>query len=224
MNRVSFLLILIASIFFVAACNNMQANANKAIANDPRAVPPFTANAQPVADPEIAVIETEGYGTIKIELYSNVAPKMVAQFKSLATSGFYNGTTFHRIDPSLGIIQGGDPNSKDDDPNNDGTGNSNLPNVPHEFSDILYDAGIVGAARRGGGGGLTEQQSWDTANCQFFITLKRQPAFDKRYTVFGKVIEGLGDAKIIAGAPTAAPGSERPAEKIAIKSITIQKK
>ncbi|MEP6924670.1 MAG: peptidylprolyl isomerase, partial [Pyrinomonadaceae bacterium] len=84
-------------------------------------------------------------------------------------------------------------------------------------------AGFVGAARRGAGGGLTEQQGWDTANCQFFITLKRQPAFDKRYTVFGKVIEGLNEARIIAGAPTAA-GGERPTEKIIIKSITIQKK
>lgn len=223
-NRTILFFILVSSVF-AFACNNNQSNINGTAANtkDPRAVPPFAENAKPVADAEIAVIETEGYGTIKMELYSNVAPAMVAQFKALASEGFYNGVTFHRINPKLGIIQSGDPNSKDDNPINDGAGGSNKPNVPHEFSDIPYDAGIVGAARRGGGGGLTEQQGWDTANCQFFITLKRQPDFDKRYTVFGKVIEGLNEARIIAGAPTAA-GGERPTEKIVIKSITIQKK
>lgn len=218
-NRAILFLVLILS-FFPAACNNNQANSNKTTAaNDPRPVPPFTANAKPIADAEIAVIETEGYGTIKMELYSNIAPKMVAQFKALANEGFYNGVTFHRINSS--VIQGGDPNSKDDNPTNDGAGSSNKPNVSAEFNDIPYDVGIVGAARRGAGGGLTEQQGWETANCQFFIMLKREPRFDKLYTVFGKVIEGMNEVRIIAGAPVT-PGTERPAEKIGIKSITIQ--
>ena len=96
---------------------------------------------------EIAVIEMEqpAFGTIKMELYSNIAPKMVAQFKELAKEGFYNGLTFHRINQS--VIQGGDPNSKDNDPDNDGTGSSDKQNVPAEFSDIPFDTGIVGAAR-----------------------------------------------------------------------------
>jgi cyclophilin family peptidyl-prolyl cis-trans isomerase len=222
-NRTILFLILVSSVF-AFSCNNNQSNTNSLVnSNLPKAAPPYTKDAKPVADPEIAVIETEGYGTIKMELYSNIAPQMVAQFKGLANEGFYNGTTFHRINPSLGIIQGGDPNSKDDNPTNDGVGGSNKPNVPHEFSDIPYDAGIVGAARRGGGGGLTEQQAWDTANCQFFISLKRQPGFDKLYTVFGKVITGLNESRIIASAPTTA-GSERPAEKIVIKRITIEKR
>lgn len=216
-NRAILFLVVISS--FVA-CSNNQANTNAAV-NSPRPAPPFTANAQPVADPEIAVIETDGYGTIKMELYSNIAPKMVAQFKALANEGFYNGVTFHRINKI--VVQGGDPNSKDANPTNDGAGNSTKPNVPHEFSDVPYDVGIVGAARRGAGGGLTEQQGWETANCQFFITLKREPSFDKLYTVFGKVIEGMNEARIIAGAPVS-PGTERPSEKIVIKSITIKAK
>ena len=85
------------------------------------------------------------YGTITIELYSNIAPKAVARFKELAKEGVYNGTTFHRVNAS--VIQGGDPNSKDEDPENDGMGSSNKPNVPAEFSDIPYDTGTVGAAR-----------------------------------------------------------------------------
>jgi cyclophilin family peptidyl-prolyl cis-trans isomerase len=165
---------------------------------------------KPEADAQAAVIETD-YGRIVIELYPNLAPKMVERFKQLANEGFYNGTTIHRIDPELGIIQGGDPNSKDNDPLNDGGGSSQYPNVPAEFSDIPYDRAIVGAARA---------QSNDSANCQFFITLKRQPAFDKRYTIFGRVIEGLGNADIISNAPVV-EGSERPADKVLVKSVTL---
>jgi cyclophilin family peptidyl-prolyl cis-trans isomerase len=165
---------------------------------------------KPEADQQAAIIETD-YGRIVIELYPNLAPKMVARFKQLAGEGFYNGTTVHRIDPNLGIIQGGDPNSKDADPANDGAGSSPYPNVPAEFSDVLYERGVVGAARA---------QSNDSANCQFFVTLKRQPAFDKRYTVFGRVIEGLNNADIISTAPVA-EGTDRPADKVLIKSVTL---
>ncbi len=170
-------------------------------------------NVKPEPDAEAAVIETD-YGKIVLELYPNLAPNMVARFKQLIKEGFYNGTTFHRIDPGLGIIQGGDPLSKDANPDNDGQGSSSNPNVAAEFSDVPYERGTVGAARAA---------SVDSANCQFYITLKRQPAFDKRYTVFGRVIDNqsLNNADIIMGAPTAA-GTERPADKIVIKSITLQ--
>jgi cyclophilin family peptidyl-prolyl cis-trans isomerase len=165
---------------------------------------------KPEPDAQAAVIETD-FGRIVLELYPNLAPKMVERFKQLASEGFYNGTTIHRIDPELGIIQGGDPNSKDNDPANDGAGSSPYPNVPAEFSDIPYERGIVGAARA---------QANDSANCQFFITLKRQPAFDKRYTVFGRVIDGLSNADIISTAPTT-EGSDHPSDKILVKSVTL---
>jgi peptidyl-prolyl cis-trans isomerase B (cyclophilin B) len=165
---------------------------------------------KPEADAEAAVIETD-YGRIVIELYPNLAPQMVARFKKLAGAGFYNGTAIHRIDPELGIIQGGDPNSKDNNPLNDGMGSSPEPNLPAEFSDIIYERGTVGAARA---------QTEDSANCQFYITLKRQPAFDKRYTVFGRVIEGIGNADIISNAPVT-EGADRPLDKIIVKSITL---
>jgi peptidyl-prolyl cis-trans isomerase B (cyclophilin B) len=182
---------------------------------------------KPQPDQEVAVIETANYGAIVIELYPNIAPNMVTRFKQLINEGFYNGTTFHRIDPELGIIQGGDPLSKDDDPANDGMGDSKYPNVPGEMSDVLYDRGIVGAARKGaspaveGRPEVTEAQARDTANCQFFISLKAQPQFDMKYTVFGKVIQGQNTVDVIAGAPVE-PETERPADRIVIKSITLQ--
>lgn len=166
----------------------------------------------PVADGEIAVIEMEqpAFGMIKIELYSNIAPKMVERFKELAREGFYNGTTFHRV--SGIVIQGGDPNSKDDNPANDGAGGSDKPDVPAEFSDIPFERGTIGAARTA---------DPNSANCQFYITLQRYPSWDKNYTVFGKVIEGMNNASTISGVPK---NRESPLDKVVIKSITIQPK
>lgn len=189
----------------------------------------ITKGVTPEPDSEVGVIEMEeaGYGKIVIELYANLAPKMVERFKQLAREGFYSGTTFHRLNPTLGIIQGGDPLSKDEDPANDGTGDSPYPNVPGEMSDVPFTRGTVGAARKGampafgGRPALTEKEARDTANCQFFITLKPQPQFDRRYTVFGKVILGLNNADVIMGAPVD-EGTERPADKIVIKSVTIE--
>ena len=167
----------------------------------------------PIADTEIAVIEMDNpaYGTIKMELYSNIAPKAVARFKELAKEGFYNGVTFHRINAS--VIQSGDPLSKDDNPANDGTGKSDKPNVLAEFSDILYDVGIVGAARG---------QDNNSANSQFFITLKRESGFDQKYTIFGKVIEGMNNVMTISGVQP--KQGERPVEPIRIKTIRIEPK
>lgn len=165
----------------------------------------------PVADPDVAVIEMENsaaYGKIVIELYSNVAPKMVQRFKDLAQDGTYDGVTWHRINES--VIQSGDPLSKDDDPKNDGTGKSNRPNVEAEFSDLKYDAGIVGAARGSDN---------NSANSQFFITLKREAGFDNRYTIFGKVIDGINNVRTISGVQP--KDGERPLEAVRIKHISI---
>ena len=190
----------------LSACGTKPANTRNTSA------PEIRKGVKPVADNEIAVIEMENsaaYGTIKIELYSNIAPKMVEQFKALAKAGVYDGTTFHRINQT--VIQGGDPLSKDDDPTNDGTGGSDKPNVPAEFSDIPYDTGIVGAAR---------SQDPNSANAQFFIMLKREPGFDGKYTIFGKVIDGMNNVRTISGVQP--KQGERPVEPVRIKKITIE--
>ena len=200
----------LAAALFVVGCSPAS-NSNSAKSGSNAEVKKGVA---PVADNEIAVIELENsaaYGNIKIELYSNIAPKMVAQFKALAREGVYDGVTFHRINQS--VIQGGDPLSKDSDPSNDGTGKSDKPNVPAEFSDIPYDTGIVGAAR---------SQDVNSANSQFFITLKREQAFDTKYTIFGKVIEGMNNVRTISGVQP--KDGERPVEAIRIKTIRIEPK
>src|SRR5215211_6967017 len=109
MSKKLSILLLIFSVFLSISCDKSQssnANANK------KGAAKIQKGVTPVADNEIAVIEMEepAYGTIKIELYSNVAPKMVARFKELAKEGFYDGVTFHRVNQS--VIQSGDPLSK----------------------------------------------------------------------------------------------------------------
>jgi cyclophilin family peptidyl-prolyl cis-trans isomerase len=195
------------------ACNDKNANINSKDANANAAKESnVKAGVKPQADAEVAVIETADYGRIVIELYPNVAPKMVERFKKLISEHFYDGTAVHRVDASLGIIQGGDPNTKGSNVATYGMGNSPYPNVPAEFSDIPYERGTVGAART---------QDINGANCQWFITLKKQPAFDKKYTVFGRVIDGIKNAEVIMGAPTE-QGTPRPLDKVVIKSMTLQ--
>ncbi len=208
--------VLIALTFLVlsfSACNEKNANttSNEANANAAKESSAKT-GVKPQADAQVAVIETADYGRIVIELYPNIAPKMVERFKRLINEHFYDGTAVHRVDPGLGIIQGGDPLTKGSNTAVYGTGNSPYPNVPAEFSDIPYDRGTLGAARTNDING---------ANCQWFITLKKQPAFDKKYTVFGRVIDGVNNAEVIMHAPTD-QGSPRPSDKVVIKSVTLQ--
>jgi peptidyl-prolyl cis-trans isomerase B (cyclophilin B) len=209
-KKLSLFLVLFSVVFSLSCANNGKKTSNsnaKSAANAD-----VKKGVTPVADNEIAVMETD-FGTIKIELYSNIAPKMVARFKELAKEGFYNGIAFHRINNS--VIQAGNPDTKSGAaPSMSGKeGDSGKPNVEAEFSDIPYDTGILGAARLG--------NDVNSANSQFFIMLKREKAFDNNYTVFGKVIEGLNNVMLISGVPRE---GEKPNPPVRIKSVTIQPK
>lgn len=207
MKHLAFLVFVFALVF-VTSCNtsgnkpaNSKANANAEVKK----------GVTPVADPDIAVIEMESpaYGTVKVELYSNIAPKMVARFKELATEGYYDGIIYHRINQS--VIQAGNADTKPGKTLNPAKeGDSGKPNVEAEFSDFPYDTGILGAARLG--------NDVNSQNSQFFITLKREAAFDNKYTVFGKVIDGMNNVRIIAGVPK---DGEKPTETVRIKHISI---
>jgi cyclophilin family peptidyl-prolyl cis-trans isomerase len=212
-SRLGFLVALTGLVFSFTACNEKSSNTTSNDANGNAAKESSAkTGVKPQADAQVAVIETADYGRIVVELYPNVAPKMVERFKKLINEHFYDGTAVHRVDPGLGIIQGGDPLTKGSNTAVYGTGNSPYPNVPAEFSDIPYDRGTLGAARTNDING---------ANCQWFITLKKQPAFDKKYTVFGRVIDGVNNAEVIMHAPTD-QGSPRPSDKVVIKSVTLQ--
>jgi peptidyl-prolyl cis-trans isomerase B (cyclophilin B) len=134
----------------------------------------------PSGSDEIAVIQVRDFGEIRIRFFPDKAPGHVENFKKLAKQGFYDGTTFHRIIPGF-MIQGGDPNSKDDDPSNDGTGDPGY-KIKAEFNDVPHSRGIVSMARA---------NHPDSAGCQFFIVVKESPFLDGKYTVFGEVTSGM---------------------------------
>jgi len=201
--------ICIACSLFVLSCgdNKNVANTNKT------ASPDVKKGVAPIADAEVAVIEMENgsaFGKITLELYSNIAPKTVARFKELAKEGYYDGIAFHRVNPS--VIQAGDANSKNySAPKAAKEADSGKPNVAAEFSDVFYDTGILGAARLG--------NDVNSANSQFFITLKREPGFDNKYTVFGKVVDGMNNVRTISAVQP--KDGERPQEPVRIKTISI---
>jgi len=119
-------------------------------------------------------------GKIKLELFAKDAQKTVANFIKLAKRGFYNGTKFHRVIKDF-MIQGGDPNSKDDDWSNDGTGGPGY-KFEDEFNPNKLVRGVLAMANSGP----------NTNGSQFFIvTAQATPWLDGKHTAFGKVIEGM---------------------------------
>ena len=160
---------------------------------------------------EVAVIKTS-MGTIVLEFLPDVAPKMVTNFKDLATSGFYNGTTFHRVINGF-MIQGGDPLSKDNDPRNDGTGDGPR-KMPAEFTTKYgHTRGMVSTARGG---------DPNSGSCQFFIVQKDYPSLDNQYTLFGRVLSGMDVVDTISNVPK--DRSDRPLKNVVMESVTIEKR
>lgn len=159
-------------------------------------------------DKEVAVLDTT-MGKIVLEFFPNAAPKHVNNFKQLAKSGFYNGTKFHRVIPGF-MIQGGDPNSKDADRSNDGTGNSGT-KVPAEFTSISHKRGILSMAR---------SSDPNSASCQFFIVVKDSTFLDQQYSVFGRVIQGMDVADKIVNVKR--DDRDNPLNPVTITKVTIE--
>ena len=129
------------------------------------------------------IILKTNLGDIKIEFFEKDAPKTVANFIKLSSEGFYNGARFHRVIKGF-MIQGGDPNSKDNDWLNDGMGGPGYQfeyelNPQTESYKAGYLKGVVAMANSGS----------DTNGSQFFIMLENYP-LPRNYTIFGKVVEG----------------------------------
>ncbi|MCX6639144.1 MAG: peptidylprolyl isomerase [bacterium] len=161
------------------------------------------------AVPEIATIETR-LGNMVVEFFPDVAPNHVANFIKLAKEGFYNGSTFHRVIPGF-VIQGGDPNSKDNDRTNDGMGGPGY-SVNAEFNSKLHLRGTLAMAR---------SQDPNSAGSQFYICLAPLPQLDNKYTVFGQVISGMEVADKIAALKR--DPNDNPLESVAMKIIVSPK-
>ena len=164
--------------------------------------------------PDVAVISTK-YGDMVLEFYPKLAKKHVDSFITHAENGYFDGTTFHRVIPGF-VIQGGDPNSKDDDRTNDGMGghaakfygegeeeDTESWTLPAEFNDRPHIAGTLSMAR---------SQDPNSAGSQFFICAGSTPQLDNKYTAFGQVIEGLDVIQEIVNTPR--DRRDNPKEKV----------
>ena len=150
----------------------------------------------------VATMEVENFGTIKMELYPEIAPQTVANFITLSNRGFYDGLTFHRIVKDF-MIQGGDKKGT-------GQGSATMKDLKDDGDDTEYsikgefvsnkvnnklkfDEGVVGMARND----YTQysqslnEESYNSGSSQFFIVTKAASSLNGYYTSFGKVIEGL---------------------------------
>ncbi|BAK67753.1 peptidyl-prolyl cis-trans isomerase [Sphingobium sp. SYK-6] len=151
-------------------------------------VKPVTAMA-PVTPENVWVLELSDGKRVRVLLRPDIAPSHVERIKSLTRQGFYNGLAFHRVIDGF-MAQGGDPKG-------DGTGGSELPDLKQEFNWLPHMRGTVSMARA---------ESEDSANSQFFIMLMPRLQLDNKYTVFGRVIDGMAGVDAIAkGEPPATP-------------------
>jgi peptidyl-prolyl cis-trans isomerase B (cyclophilin B) len=157
-----------------------------------------------------AVVNTSA-GTFIIDLRPDLAPNHVGYFMKLAREGAYNGTIFHRV-LALAIIQGGDPLSADPAKAKlYGTGGLGV--LQPEFS-------TTERATRGAVAAVLRPNDPDSGGSQFFVCVTDQPALDGKYTIFGRVSEGMDVVQKISQVPSDANGA--PNDRVTIASVTIR--
>lgn len=150
-------------------------------------------------------MEIEDFGTLKIELYPNVAPNSVSNFMHYVNKNFYDGLIFHRIIKGFMLQGGANPKAKE------------MP-IKGEFSsngfknDLVHEKGVLSMART---------MDKNSATSQFFIMHENSPHLDGAYAAFGKVIEGLDIVDKIASVKT--DGYDQPLKDVKIKHITVLK-
>lgn len=158
-------------------------------------------------------MKIKDFGTVKLELYPDIAPITVENFKKLASEGFYDGLTFHRIFPGF-MIQGGDPKG-------DGTGGSDP--IKGEFAangvenNLSHTRGVISMARKTTG--------FDTGSCQFFIMHADSTFLDGQYAAFGRVTEGMDVIDAIASVECSYSPTDRantvPIDPPVIESVRV---
>lgn len=161
-----------------------------------------------MAQNPIVTIEMEDGGTIKAELYPEIAPNTVNNFISLINKGYYDGVIFHRVIPGF-MIQGGDPKGM-------GTGGPGY-SIKGEFTrngfknDLKHERGVLSMARA---------MSPNSAGSQFFIMHKNSPHLDGQYASFGKVLEGMEVVDAIAN--TRRGPNDKPLTPQVMKKVTVE--
>ncbi|MFY9212527.1 MAG: peptidylprolyl isomerase [Aestuariivita sp.] len=153
-----------------------------------------------IKDPENTILMELTGGTVVIELLPDIAPKHAERMKELARAGQYDNVAFHRVIDGF-MAQTGDVQNGNMESGFNlrmaGTGGSDLPDLPAEFSGIPHDRGTLGAAR---------SANPDSANSQFFINFSDNHFLNRQYTVYGRVISGMEHVDAITrGEPPAAP-------------------
>ena len=165
-------------------------------------------NMQNAQTNQTVVLKTN-FGDIVLELFSADAPKTVENFIKLSKSGFYNGTKFHRVIKGF-MIQGGDPNSKDDDWSDDGMGGPGY-KFEDEINSHKLARGTLAMANAGA----------NTNGSQFFvITAESTPWLDGKHTAFGKVLSGLDIVDKIESVKV--NENDHPIDDVVINSIEIK--
>ncbi len=176
-------------------------------------------------------VMTTKQGPITLAFYYDFAPNTVNSFLTLASQGYFDGLTFHRIVPGF-VVQGGDPRGTDPNPENRGTGSPGY-QIDAEFNDRQHLKGVLSMARNGDPmeqtGGMPRCEYANSAGSQFFICLDydRTKALDRKYTAFGKVTDGMKAVEAIAAGPLGDPQAGRPREmqfidKVEVKPVTAQ--
>jgi peptidylprolyl isomerase len=153
-----------------------------------------------IKDPENTILIELKDGTVAIELLADVAPQHCERMKALARAGAYDNVCFHRVIDGF-MAQTGDVENgnmeKEFNLRRAGTGGSDLPDLPAEFSKLPHDRGTLGAAR---------SSNPNSANSQFFINFKDNHFLNGQYTVYGRVISGMEHVDAITrGEPPQSP-------------------
>lgn len=162
----------------------------------------------PIADDTVAVLTIEQDGTgalgeIVLEFFPELAPNHVRNFKYLASSGFYDGTIFHRVIAGF-MIQGGDPQ-------NNGMGGPGW-TLNQEFNSTPHVKGVLSMART---------SDPNSAGSQFFICHGEPRYLDNQYTAFGRVLRGLDVLDKIAATAVGGPQNSTPLKRVLITSARI---
>ncbi len=183
----------------------------------------------------IATMEVEGYGSVKIELYPDMAPNTVTNFICLANRGFYNGLTFHRVVKDF-MIQGGDKAG-------DGSGAPYLSNIMdnvendeayaikgefiangYEENTLRHEEGVISMARGDYSSYSSDllDEGYNSAGSQFFIMTKDTPSLNGAYAAFGKVTEGMDVVHAIENVELDTEDTDKPVNPPVIKSLSVE--